>query len=219
MLPDGKAWLVVKMGGGNAAEAEAKARGLMAQLADWTAAPHARVIGDPAQQSEVWELRESALGATARLPDGQLAWTGWDDSAVAPENLGRYLRALLKLYEHYGYQASIYGHFGEGCIHHRLNLDLTSAPGIATYRSFAYQAAELVVAMGGSISGEHGDGQSRAELLPRHVRSRDDGRIRPVQGPLRSCRRHEHWKGRPGWSYRRPPAARRQLPTSDPGNG
>jgi FAD/FMN-containing dehydrogenase len=74
--------------------------------------------------------------------------------------------ALLKLYEHYGYQASIYGHFGEGCIHNRLNLDLTSAPGIATYRSFAYQAAELVVAMGGSISGEHGDGQSRAELLP-----------------------------------------------------
>jgi FAD/FMN-containing dehydrogenase len=166
MLPDGKAWLVVEMGGGNAAEAEAEARGLMAQVTDWTAAPHARVIGDPAQQSEVWELRESALGATARLPDGQLAWTGWDDSAVAPENLGRYLRALLKLYEHYGYQASIYGHFGEGCIHHRLNLDLTSAPGIATYRSFAYQAAELVVAMGGSISGEHGDGQSRAELLP-----------------------------------------------------
>jgi ferredoxin len=93
-------------------------------------------------------------------------WEGWEDSAVPPERMGDYLRDLRALYERYGYEGSFYGHFGEGCLHTRTSFDLESEPGIAAFRDFLGEAAELVVGYGGSISGEHGDGQARGELLP-----------------------------------------------------
>jgi ferredoxin len=94
-------------------------------------------------------------------------WEGWEDSAVAPEKLGGYLRDLRKMMAAYGYKGSLYGHFGHGCVHTRINFDLQSKDGIAKFRKFMEEAADLVVSYGGSISGEHGDGQSRAELLPK----------------------------------------------------
>jgi Fe-S oxidoreductase len=115
----------------------------------------------------VWEVRESALGATAFIPNSRDTWPGWDDSAVPPAQLGPYLRKLRALFRKYDYDASLYGHFGQGCIHCRLPFDLYTAKGIATYRAFISDASDLVLSYGGSISGEHGDGQSRAELLPK----------------------------------------------------
>src|ERR1051326_3727030 len=94
-------------------------------------------------------------------------WEGWEDSAVAPEKLGGYLRDLRKLLDKYHYVGDLYGHFGQGCVHTRNNFDLETPEGIAKYRSYIDEAADLVVSYGGSLSGEHGDGQSRAELLPK----------------------------------------------------
>ena len=122
---------------------------------------------DKQQAKRVWEVRESALGATSHVPGEPFNWEGWEDAAVAPEKLGGYLRDLRKMFAAYGYKGSLYGHFGHGCVHTRINFDLQSKDGIAKFRKFIEEAADLVVSYGGSLSGEHGDGQSRGELLPK----------------------------------------------------
>jgi len=119
------------------------------------------------QIKRVWEVRESALGATSHVAGEAMSWEGWEDAAVAPEKLGAYLRDLRRMFAAYGYKGSLYGHFGHGCVHTRINFDLQSKDGIAKFRKFMEEAADLVVGYGGSISGEHGDGQARAELLPK----------------------------------------------------
>jgi Fe-S oxidoreductase len=124
-----------------------------------------RLYLDEAERRGVWLVRESGLGAAAFMPGQADTWEGWEDSAVAPEKVGPYLRDLRRLYEKYGYIGAFYGHFGQGCIHTRITFDLTSTPGIAQFRSFLEEATDLVVRYGGSLSGEHGDGQSRAEFL------------------------------------------------------
>ena len=115
----------------------------------------------------VWLIRESGLGATAFVPGEAATWEGWEDAAVPPERLGAYLRDFRRLQGRYGYRGALYGHFGQGCVHTRTNFDLETPGGIARFRSFIGEAADLVVSYGGSLSGEHGDGQARAELLPK----------------------------------------------------
>ncbi|HEX5220729.1 MAG TPA: FAD-linked oxidase C-terminal domain-containing protein [Verrucomicrobiae bacterium] len=112
-------------------------------------------------------MRESGLGATAHIPGEAENWEGWEDSAVPPEQVGPYLRALKKLFNKYGYVGALYGHFGQGCIHTRINFDLKTAQGVKQFRSFLEESTDLVLKHGGSLSGEHGDGQSRAEFLPK----------------------------------------------------
>jgi len=167
LLPPGGGWLLAEFGAATAQEAEAQARGLMQALGKSTAPPTMQLYTDPQQVKRVWEVRESSLGVTSHVPGEALNWEGWEDSAVAPEKLGSYLRDLRKLMNTYGYRGTLYGHFGHGCVHNRVNFDLQSEAGIAAYRRFVEEAADLVVSYGGSLSGEHGDGQSRAELLPK----------------------------------------------------
>jgi len=165
LLPEGGGWLMVEFGASTALEAESKARALMQSLGRGSNPPTMRLYTDPQQAKRVWEVRESSLGVTSHVQGEPLNWEGWEDSAVAPEKLGGYLRDLRKMMAAYGYKGSLYGHFGHGCVHTRINFDLQSKDGIAKFRKFMEEAAGLVVGYGGSISGEHGDGQSRAELL------------------------------------------------------
>jgi len=167
LLPEGGGWLMVEFGAETVLEAESQARGLMQQLARQSNPPAMRLYPEPQKAKRVWEVRESALGATSHVPDEPMNWEGWEDSAVAPEKLGGYLRDLRKMMAAYGYKGSLYGHFGHGCVHTRISFDLQSEDGIAKFRKFMEEAADLVVSYGGSISGEHGDGQSRGELLPK----------------------------------------------------
>jgi len=164
VLPDGKGWLVVEFGAGTIEEAEQQARTAMSAL-EGDGAPSMKLFVDPAEQQKVWDVREAGLGATAFVPGEPLTWEGWEDSAVPPDKVGGYLRDLCKLYEKYEYRSALYGHFGQGCIHCRLDFDLMSEPGIRKWRSFMEEATDLVTRYGGSISGEHGDGQSKAEFL------------------------------------------------------
>jgi FAD/FMN-containing dehydrogenase/Fe-S oxidoreductase len=164
ILPEGKGWLVVEFGAGSIEEAEQQARTAMSAL-EGAGAPSMKLFVDEAEQKKVWDVREAGLGATAFVPGEPLTWEGWEDSAVAPDKVGAYLRDLCKLYEKYKYRSALYGHFGQGCIHCRLNFDLMSEPGIRKWRSFMEEATDLVTRYGGSISGEHGDGQSKAEFL------------------------------------------------------
>src|SRR5439155_20124396 len=167
LLPDGNGWLLVEFGGDDKREADARAAALMARLGTRANAPSMKLFDDPAAEKKLWEVRESALGATARVPGQKRdSWEGWEDAAVEPAQLGAYLRAFRALLDRYGYGCSLYGHFGDGCVHTRIDWDPRTADGIARWRGFAHDAAALVVAHGGSLSGEHGDGQSRAELLP-----------------------------------------------------
>jgi FAD/FMN-containing dehydrogenase/Fe-S oxidoreductase len=167
LLPPGGGWLFAEFGANTAQEAEAQARGLMSALGQSPNPPQMRLFTDKQQIKRVWEVRESSLGAISHVPGEPLSWEGWEDSAVAPEKLGNYLRELRKLMNAYGYRGVLYGHFGHACVHTRISFDMESAEGIRKYRQFVEEAADLVVSYGGSLSGEHGDGQSRAELLPK----------------------------------------------------
>jgi len=167
LLPPGGGWLFVEFGANTAAEAESQARQLMQSLSQSGSPPNMHLFTDKLQMKRAWDVRESALGATSHVPDEPPGWEGWEDAAVTPEKLGHYLRDLFKMMKGYGYRSALYGHFGHACVHMRINFDLQSKPGIANYRKFVEDAADLVVSYGGSLSGEHGDGQSRAELLPK----------------------------------------------------
>jgi FAD/FMN-containing dehydrogenase/Fe-S oxidoreductase len=168
LVPEGKGWLIAEFGGDTKDEADAKAHDLMAELRRSHKPPAGmKLFDDPAEEQHLWNVREAGLGATAFIPGKPDTYEGWEDSAVPPERLPEYLRALRALAGKYGYDSSLYGHFGQGCVHARWNFDLTSSDGIRAFRGFLDEASDLVLSLGGSLSGEHGDGQSRAELLPK----------------------------------------------------
>ena len=163
MLPEGSGWLVVEFGADSKDEADRQAN---TALDEFRSKGHdAKVLDDRAQEQKIWELRESALAATAHVPDWPEAYPGWEDSAVAPDRLGGYLRDLKALFHRHGYDASVYGHFGDGLIHCRVDFDLATEKGLRNWHNFMEEAANLIVRYGGTLSGEHGDGQARAELL------------------------------------------------------
>lgn len=177
-LPRGGAWLFVETGGESAGEARTRAEAVVraADVVD------ALVVTDPAGQRALWRIREDASGTATRMPDGTEAWPGWEDCAVPPARLGAYLRDFRALMAAHGLRGTPYGHFGDGCIHVRIDFDLLTAPGVARFRRFSEELAELVVAHGGSLSGEHGDGQARAELLPRMYGAEMVGLFERVKG-------------------------------------
>lgn len=165
LLPEGNGWLLVEFGGNSKEDADNHAKKLMAELKEKENPPTMSLFDDPEQETKLWEIRESGLGATAWVPGEAMSAPGWEDSAVHPENVGAYLKDLKELFEKYGYNPSVYGHFGQGCIHCRVQFDLFTKEGLEKYKQFTEEAAHLVVRYNGSISGEHGDGQSRGDLL------------------------------------------------------
>ena len=166
LLPQGRGIVLVEFGADDPDHARALAQQLMERLKQVPDAPNTRLY-TPAEARHVWQLRESGPRAAAFAPGAAPQWEGWDDAAVAPEKLGRYLRDIRALMDQYGYEGAFYGHFGHGCIHMRVSFDFESEAGIRKYGEFVEKAADLVVSYGGSLSGEHGDGQSRGALLPK----------------------------------------------------
>jgi FAD/FMN-containing dehydrogenase/Fe-S oxidoreductase len=166
LLPPGDGFLIVEFGGATQAEADAKAQVLVASLDNFPAKPSSRIYTS-AEAKRVWHIRESGLGATAFIPGVGTGWEGWEDAAVDPAQLGSYLRAIFALMNEFNYRSPIYGHFGQGCVHMRHNFDLETAPGILKFRQFMDRATDIALAHGGSLSGEHGDGQARGALLPK----------------------------------------------------
>ena len=167
-LPPGRAWIMAEFGAGRVEDAVAQANALVAHYAGRADAPSHRLVVDPAEQEPLWNIRETGASATALALEGRGTdpAVGWEDAAVDPLRLGDYLREFQALVDRFGYQTSLYGHFGDGCIHARITFDLRSLEGIAHWREFIRSASELVVKYGGSLSGEHGDGQAKAEFLP-----------------------------------------------------
>jgi FAD/FMN-containing dehydrogenase/Fe-S oxidoreductase len=164
LMPEGRGYLLVEFGAASAAEATDNAERLMAHLARMPGAPTARLY-TASEAKAVWKIREAGPRAASNAPGQPPRWEGWDDAAVAPENLGAYLRELRALLNEFRYDAAYYGHFGHGCIHMQTSFDLQSEAGIRKYAEFIDRAADIVVRHGGSISGEHGDGQARGALL------------------------------------------------------
>ena len=162
LLPPGGGWLIAEVGDDDPAVADGAAEALVADLP--AGVSHARYDDGPSQR-RVWAIRESGLGATAVPPGQPHNHEGWEDAAVPPARLGEYLRGIAALWAEYGYRGSWYGHFGQGCVHTRNNFDLHTLADLASYREFVSRAARLCVDLGGSLSGEHGDGQARGELL------------------------------------------------------
>ena len=166
LIPEGRGFLLVEFGSNDPAEADESARRLIEQLKQEADPPNMRFY-TKAEARHVWKLREAGPRAAAAAPGSPPEWEGWDDAAVPPEKLGDYLRDIRKLLDEYHYHTSFYGHFGHGCVHMRVSFDLQSENGIRNYMEFVERAADIVVSYGGSLSGEHGDGQSRAALLPK----------------------------------------------------
>lgn len=170
LLPHGDAWVMVEFGGDTLDDALAQAGRAEAYFRERPAGPvpSCWVIADPAIQKRVWSIRENGASATQlsidpSIPDPQV---GWEDAAVDPLRLGDYLRGFQALVDRYGYRTSLFGHFGDGCVHARVTFNVRTVEGVATFRAFLREAAQLVVDCGGSLTGEHGDGQARAEFLP-----------------------------------------------------
>lgn len=171
LLPAGNAWIMIEFGADTIDAASAQAQALIDHYTgkpEGALIPSAWLITDSAMCERIWTIRETAASATALTihPDQPDPVVGWEDAAVDPLRLGDYLREFQALVDRHGYQTSLYGHFGDGCIHARITFDTRSAEGIKVWRSFLRAAAELVVKYGGSLSGEHGDGQAKAEFLP-----------------------------------------------------
>ncbi len=165
MLPEGKGWLMAEFGADRREDALENAHRVMDMLGRKSNSPSMKLFTDAKDMAHIWEVRESALGATAFVPGEPDTWPGWEDSAVAPEKLSGYLRDLRALYQKYEYNPALYGHFGQGCVHCRVDFDLTSQAGISKWRSFMNEATDLCMRNDGSLSGEHGDGQARGEFL------------------------------------------------------
>ncbi|RKT88321.1 FAD/FMN-containing dehydrogenase [Saccharopolyspora antimicrobica] len=163
LLPGGRSWLLVESGGADLGEAEAAAGDIVRAMGERA---ESVVHTDPARMAALWKIREEGSGYSTRMAGSERS-SGWEDAAVPPERLGSYLREFDALLARFGRRGVTYGHYGDGCIHVRIDFDLLSAPGTAQYRSFLEAAADLVVAHGGSVSGEHGDGQARSALLTR----------------------------------------------------
>lgn len=165
-LPAGRSFLLVEVGGWSPEDAREQADNLVGATMVWPVRPVARVC-TPEEAVSIWKVRDSALGAMVFVPGEPDRYEGWEDAAVPPEKLGDYLRAITKLMDEYGYRSPLYGHFGQGCVHSRINFDFRSEEGVGKFREFITRAADVVIGFGGSLSGEHGDGQARAALLPR----------------------------------------------------
>ncbi len=159
-LPAGAAWLFAEVGGASAAEALAAARSLAAVAG----AVDSLVVPAGPEAATLWRIREDGAGLGSRTADGAPAWPGWEDAAVPPEHLAPYLREFTALLDGHHLDGLLYGHFGDGCVHIRIDLPLADHP--ERLRPFLAEAAQLVAGYGGSISGEHGDGRARGELLP-----------------------------------------------------
>ena len=168
-LPEGEGWLLVEVGapGEDVTASLERARALCAD----SAAIDTVVYPPGAQASALWRIRADGAGLGGRTPpDGagggdQQAWPGFEDAAVPPENLGAYLRDFTALMEEFDIDGLLYGHFGDGCVHVRLAMPLDTPEGVAHSRAFLQSAARICAAHGGSVSGEHGDGRARGELL------------------------------------------------------
>lgn len=124
-----------------------------------------RLIEDEHDQKLIWKVRENGVGAS-RIPGVEDAWPSWEDAAVPVEQVGNYLRELYRLLDKHQYRMTLFGHIGDGCLHTRITFNLKTAEGVKNYREFMTEAAHVVTRFGGSLSGEHGDGQARAEFLP-----------------------------------------------------
>jgi len=165
LLPEGNGWLLAEFGGDSKEESNQKARRAMDELKKVKNPPSMKLFTDEREEKKIWEIRETGLGATANVPGMPLSWPGWEDAAVDPARIGDYLREFRKLLDDHRLTASLYGHFGDGCIHCRISFDVFSHEGIRNYMAFIDKASDLVVKYGGSFSAEHGDGQSKAIFL------------------------------------------------------
>jgi FAD/FMN-containing dehydrogenase/Fe-S oxidoreductase len=169
LLPGGEAWLLVEFGADSKEEADAKAERLVSAMRKKKNKDYLdlKLYEDEKEVEQVWEIREGGVGHS-KVPGRHPGWPSWEDAAVAPERCGDYLRDFDRLVSDHGLHVSCYfGHVGHGCLHTRLDWDFSTRDGIRRYRAFMEDAAELVASYGGSLSGEHGDGQARGELLDR----------------------------------------------------
>ena len=167
LFPKGNGYLLLQFDGEDKDASDEKVRRMMEALRKEKEAPDMLFYDDPKQEEMIWKVREGGLGSTAWVPGLPDTWPGWEDSAVPVARVAEYLPKLRDVFNKYGYDPSLYGHYGQGCIHCRASFDLYTNHGIEHYLKFLDEATSLVVKMGGSFSGEHGDGQARGALLPK----------------------------------------------------
>lgn len=168
LLPEGRAWLLIELASTAKSTLQALCIDFEKAMQQATTVVEVKSVTDKKEVADIWSIREQGASATALAlnPGDTDPVVGWEDTAVDPNQLGNYLRELYALVESYDYKTSLYGHFGDGCIHARMTFDTRSHAGVAKWRRFSKEIAELVVKYNGSLSGEHGDGQAKAEFLP-----------------------------------------------------
>lgn len=168
LLPEGRAWLLVELSASSEGALDEHCNSFVYAMKDSLLVQSVIQITNPNDVTAIWSIREQGASATSMSlnPADSDPIVGWEDTAVDPLQLGNYLREFQALVDRFGYTTSLYGHFGDGCIHARITFDTRTKEGIVHWRNFSQDIAKLVVKFGGSLSGEHGDGQAKAEFLP-----------------------------------------------------
>ncbi|MFK7856060.1 MAG: FAD-binding and (Fe-S)-binding domain-containing protein, partial [Granulosicoccus sp.] len=168
LLPEGRAWLLVELAAESQTSLDQCCEAFSEAMHSSSKVQSIIQVTDPEQVTAIWSIREQGASATSMSlnPEDPDPAVGWEDTAVDPMQLGDYLREFQALVDRYGYTTSLYGHFGDGCIHARITFDTRTEQGVKQWRKFSQEIAQLVVKFGGSLSGEHGDGQAKAEFLP-----------------------------------------------------
>ena len=168
LLPEGRAWMLVELADQSSNALQTRCDKFISAMQASTLIKSVMPVNDKQSATDIWSIREQGASATALSINANESdpIVGWEDTAVDPLRLGDYLRAFQELIDKYGYSTSLYGHFGDGCIHARITFDTRTADGVAKWRQFSEDIARLIVSFGGSLSGEHGDGQAKAEFLP-----------------------------------------------------
>ncbi|MGH9618867.1 MAG: FAD-linked oxidase C-terminal domain-containing protein, partial [Bryobacteraceae bacterium] len=166
LLPEADTYVLLEFGADSKEEAVRLAKKSIGKIRDIDDKhTELRLIEDDREQKLIWKVRENGVGAS-RIPGVEDAWPSWEDAAVPVDQVGNYLRELQRLLDKHGYTMTMFGHIGDGCLHTRITFNLKTAEGVKQYRAFLTEAAHVVTRFGGSLSGEHGDGQARAEFLP-----------------------------------------------------
>ncbi len=208
--PAARRWLVVELTGDTDAEVTAKAGACWPTPARWTPSSSPTSRRRPRSGGSA----RTAPGSPPAPATGSPAHAGWEDAAVPAERLGAYLREFDALLAGHGLQGVPYGHFGDGCVHVRIDFPFGAGspdrrPGAPTGRS-SRTPPGWSPRYGGSLSGEHGDGRARSELLPLMYSPAVIAAVRAGQGAARPGRRAQPRRPGPaGPARRRRPGGRR----------
>ena len=152
---------------GDGVDDAAHAARTIASLFEEAGATSVRVALDETTETEFWELRHAASPILSRLDPSLRSMQFIEDGAVPPERLADYVRGVRESLARHGIRGVIFGHAGDAHVHVNPLIDVSAADWRSRMSGILDEVTTLVASLGGTVTGEHGDGRLRTPLLDR----------------------------------------------------